>query len=347
MPLNQTLYDALCRRFGSVAIANEGEAMVTRTIEYEPGEYRLKPISSGEYLRVNCPNCRDTRKRLWINHRFGTEDPYTGRRMLYLARCYNEDCLSKPGAALKLYDMIFGFINANQRRRMVIKPGRVDEAPAGPKPPPGDLVFISQLPPDHPAVRYLVHERRFSPEELDHYGVALCTRADPRYQLAQGRMAVPFFKHGELMGWQARFIGTPPDRTVPKYYSCPGMKVSQLLYNLDNARDKPFVVIVEGITDVWRVGDHAVGLLGKTMSRYQRKFLSSHWASKPIVVLLDADAQEQVRGIVNDLARMGNNPIIPVTLPNGHDPADLDRETLWHMILSQAQAARVSLVMSQ
>lgn len=343
MPLNLTLYNALRHRFGEVIVANEGEAMTTRTVYYEPGRRRLEPIHPGEYYRIACPVCQDSRKRLWVNHRFGTVDPYTGHPMLFLAICYRRNCLSKPGAARKLYDMIFGFVNRDQRQRMVISPGRVDDSPPGPKPPPGELAFISQLPPDHPAVQYLVGQRHFGLDLLDHYRVNLCTKADPQYRMAEGRIAVPFFQHGELMGWQARFIGTPLHEDIPKYYTCPGVKKKLMLYNLDNARDKPFVVVVEGVTDVWRVGDHAVALLGKEPSRAQQALLATHWPDKPIIILLDADAQDGVQGIVRDMTRIGTGPVIQVTLPDGEDPAGLDRAQVWNIIRRQADAAGVCL----
>ncbi len=60
--------------------------------------------------------------------------------------------------------------------------------------------------------------------------------------------------HGIRVGWQARYVGEPRYRDMPKYYTCPGMPKSQLLYNFDSTMTKPFVVLVEGITDVWRIG---------------------------------------------------------------------------------------------
>ena len=67
MPLNQQLYDLLCRRFGSVAIANEGEAMASRYC-YDPFKERtVRDIDVwGESYSVDCPFCNDTRKRLSI-----------------------------------------------------------------------------------------------------------------------------------------------------------------------------------------------------------------------------------------------------------------------------------------
>ncbi len=72
-PLNPDLFEALAASFGTVLIANEGERA---RVDYRPswgspkGQVRLKAVRtvSGEYYRVDCPFCTDTRKRLWINH---------------------------------------------------------------------------------------------------------------------------------------------------------------------------------------------------------------------------------------------------------------------------------------
>lgn len=348
MPLNQTLFDLLHQQFGDVAIANEGEALVTGTTCDVSGQQRLTQIdSSGEYYRVCCPFCGDTRKRLWINHRFGTIDPFTGRRMLFLAHCYNERCLHRRGNVRKLDDMIFGLRNVNERSQMVIRPGRVNPTPPGPVPPPGDLVPISQLPAYHPAVQYLVVERQFTIDTLSGFGVCLCVRAAPGNKLAEGRIIIPIYRDANVVGWQARFVGKPPDEDIPPYYSCRGMRKSQLLYNLDASKDRRFVVIVEGVTDVWRVGSPAVAPLGKTLSDAQFRLVEHHWANKPVVVMLDPDAREEMHGVVNDLLRVHRAPVLSVTLPPGTDPASHTTEEVWSLIDQHARAQGLVLNWSE
>ena len=72
-PLNPTLYDRLVREFGSVIIANEGEAYIPalRSMSIREGERNSPAVAYGEYYRVCCPFCGDGRHRLWVNHRFG------------------------------------------------------------------------------------------------------------------------------------------------------------------------------------------------------------------------------------------------------------------------------------
>ncbi len=198
------------------------------------------------------------------------------------------------------------------------------------------------MPPNHPAVQYMMVKRRYSRALLDYYGVGYCVEASPEYRTAYNRIIIPVWFRNEYVGWQARYIDEPPDG-CPKYYTCPGMAKSQLLYNFDRACNLPFVVLVEGVTDAWAVGDHAVALLGKTMSMHQRALLQAYWQGKPVVLLLDPDAREEMTGIIDLLLTTGGSPVIQVLLPEGYDAGDYDRTTIMNIIHTQATAAKITL----
>ena len=124
----------------------------------------------------------------------------------------------------------------------------------------------------------------------------------------------------------------------------PGSRKSTLLYNFDNAKGSPFVVVFEGITDVWRLGSPGVALLGKSLSYQQRTLLQQTWCNnEPIIVVLDPDAQEESEGILHEMQNTGHNPVVRVQLPVGMDPADYDRSALWNIIYSQAAKIGVHL----
>ena len=161
--------------------------------------------------------------------------------------------------------------------------------------------------------------------------------------MAAGRVVAPIMMNGVRVGWQARLVGEPRYNTIPKYYTCPGMPKSQVLYNFDTARGEPYVIVVEGITDVWRIGDQAVALLGKTLSRQQSRLLTDTWPGKPIIVMLDGEARQETDAIVAELVASGRNPVVPIRLDPGWDPADYDRDALRNMIKSQARQVGVEL----
>ncbi len=62
-----------------------------------------------------------------------------------------------------------------------------------------------------------------------------------------------------------------------QYYTMPGFKKTQHLYNYDQAKQFPFVSICEGVSDVWRFGSEAVALFGKNASSTQLDLIARHW----------------------------------------------------------------------
>jgi hypothetical protein len=352
MPLNPLLYNRLCQRFGQVEIADSGSRFVaTTTRDPATGGTRLNVVQSGEYYRVNCFCCGDSRKRLWINHRFGTPDPATGRPMLFLAICYNESCLRDFENRRRLDDMVYGFQNRNARNAIRTLPGHYEERELGPATLPGECIPVQDLPPDHLALQYMCGQRQYPLDLLVQYDCSFCVRADPRWRPAQGRIIIPIVMNGCLVGWQGRW---PADLDwkvagVPKYYTMPGLTKRQVLYNFDVARQYQFVVVCEGCSDVWATGPWAVALLGKTLSHPQQQHLLMQWSGKPIVIMLDGGENERsaMQHMVEQLMVNGQRrcPICYVQLPEGRDPGSYQghSETLLGIIHAQAREAGVTL----
>lgn len=344
-PLNPTLYQLLRARFGRVDFANEGIAMCgTPRMEsatalfggaggYQPSllgnpfqtpqRRRHSPVQTwGEYYRVNCPFCRESQRRLWINHLYGTRDEH-GIPQQWLAHCYNEKCTTDPTVRSLLDQMIFGI---GWRPVPQIMQGEHISAELQAVQPPGQVVPLHELKADHPARTYLLG-RRFDPDYLSRtYGVGFVAQADPRFIGMQGRIYIPIWMNGQLVSWQGRW---PDDLdwknvSIPKYYNRPGPK-GRMLYNHDTASHWPFVVVVEGIPSVWRIGGPATSMLGKSMTGPQRLLLQ-HWSGKPIFIMLDPDAFLESEGLIRELRQMVNSPVIEVRLPAKYDPGDYDHE---------------------
>lgn len=305
-----------------VAIGNEGEEMLGSVDkDAYTGKLQRQVHHGGEYYRVNCPFCNDTRQRLWISHRWGQRDPETGSLNLHLAICYNEsDCLQVLGRSRELYRLVYSQFT-HELGEDVLKPAHRAE-PARVAHWPGRRVRIDELLPNHPARKYLV-ERGFDIDFLvTKLGVCLCIEAADEYQLAQSRIIIPILMNGDLKGWQARYVGDPGNKNVPKYYSMPGRKKSELLYNFDSARKYPFVVICEGVTDVWAAGPASVALFGKTMSAMQKMLVGSTWQDGTAVILLDGDAGDDAQKIHAELEGVVRQRVL-VRLPGRTDPGEL------------------------
>jgi hypothetical protein len=304
---------------------------------------RLVVVSGGEYYRVSCCYCSDTRGRLWINHRWGLWDERVRSYNLWLCCCYNENCLEDYDRLRDLYEKIFDDFAHRQRAYDPVLRGERPSAPREGRPPGEILYALHHLPDDHHANEYL-RGRGYDPVWLGRtFRVAFCQHSYPEYGHARGRIIVPVYHGGVYVGWLARYVGEPPDRAVPKYYIMPGMKKTSLLYNYDVARAYPYVVVCEGCSDVWRVGPAGVALLGKTMSAMQEQLVAATWGAGAAVVLLDGDAADEARRIYERLGGRVRHRVL-VGLPVGKDPGDLDHDGLWRLIDAAARQQGVDLL---
>lgn len=340
-PLNAQLYRLLTNRFGAVTIVSPGigfRGTVRRVFDGRELRNRYEPDVAGEYYRINCPYCNDTRQRLWVNHMYGQPDPANaGRRLLWLAVCYNEQCLEEYDNSVDFENRVFGHLNRDARGKFRVLPGLDEAAVLKEVAMPGTMLPLTRLSQHHTAVQYL-EERGFTCQALETlYGVSFCLDSD-MFPVCAGRIIIPIYMHGELVGWQARFPGERDwsKNRIPKYYGLPGMPKRLMLYNYDRAKQYRTVVIVEGVTDVWKVGGPAVALLGKKAHPLQRKLLSEFDAA---VLALDPDASEDAAALLLDLRRIFSGRVGLVTYPDGIDAGSLTREENWDLIYAAADEA--------
>lgn len=134
------------------------------------------------------------------------------------------------------------------------------------------------------------------------------------------RIIVPVFINGKIVSFVAAAISRG-DGIVP-YLNCTPeeaiVPVNQCLYNYDSVGDT--AVIVEGVTDVWRMGDGFVATFRKAMSSEQMELLLKK-NPKRVIVMYDADAVEQSHALANRLC--GIFPSVEVLELDKGDPADL------------------------
>lgn len=341
-PLNSLLFSLLEHKFGDVKIANEGMPAAITSVRdpLHPGRV-LRSGSWGEYYRICCPFCNDVGHKLWVNHTYGAElDPKTGRRTnTFSACCYKNDCLSRPGRREQFEDLVFGL---NKRRFPKVHINAAAPAPARQGvDPAGEVKLLTELPEFHPAIEYL-QQRRFDIKELaEQFQIGVCTEpANDRYRIMRGRIYIPIFMRGKLVGWQGRVVGD--DNKHAKYYNVPGAPKSQILYNYDAAIAQPFVVVVEGVPSVWRIGAPAICIFGKTMSWWQQHAIATGWTGKPTFLMLDHDAADETEKAVHQLIDRGSN-VVPVFLPDERDPADYTRSELRDILAAAADAVSVAV----
>lgn len=98
------------------------------------------------------------------------------------------------------------------------------------------------------------------------------------------------------------------------------LTIGQCLYNYDSLKEGGEAILVEGITDVWRLGDKSVAMLHKRITKEQLNLLARKELER-VTIVPDEGAEdageynaEQISGIIDNVE--------VISLPAG-DPGDL------------------------
>lgn len=165
-----------------------------------------------------------------------------------------------------------------------------------------------------PLHRNYLEKRNFDPEFIfQHYNLYSVGNISKRWKF---RLIVPIYFHFRMVA----FVGADVTRQHSlKYKNCSPeeslIPINSTVYNFDRA--KHTVIVVEGITDVWRIGNGAVALYTKHATRQQLKILSEF---ERVFIMLDSDAITAAEELANNLAGFTETEIIE--LDEG-DPADM------------------------
>jgi hypothetical protein len=118
------------------------------------------------------------------------------------------------------------------------------------------------------------------------------------------RIIAPIYFDKNLVSYQGRDY---TEQSLLKYKACP--KVNEIrehqhcLYGMDLASNYSFVVVVEGVVDVWKLGPGAVGTFGSEFTWPQVKLLSQRWPRQ--IILYDKDAIKKATELANILSGLG------------------------------------------
>lgn len=174
--------------------------------------------------------------------------------------------------------------------------------------------FDNSMLPIHEA--YL-KDRYFDPIHLiEKYKILFCGPVG-LYRL---RIIVPVYERGKCISFTAR---DATNRASTPYLNCPNEEsvydIRDTIYNLDNSTH-PDVIVVEGVTDVWRIGDDCVATLGIKYTPHQVLTLTQY---RRCFILYDAapKAQEQAHMLAKDLSTLVQE-VVRLELPEG-DPAEM------------------------
>lgn len=164
-------------------------------------------------------------------------------------------------------------------------------------------------------INYLL-KRRFDPYALIRkYKLRACHTIG----LYRFRIIVPFFLNRKMVTFTSLDV---TGKQEPKYLHCPIRKSEvdpkHMLYNIDSIKRR--AVIVEGVTDVWRLGDGAVAVMGTEYVREQIELLGNRDIDAAIV-MFDSDAVKKGEKFAYQLCGVIKN--VDVIELKAGDPDDL------------------------
>lgn len=373
--LNPSLYAALVDRFGDVRVTNEGIPGEYTCPPLGKGRFKrgtkeikfASVLDWGEVYSVCCPGCRDMRHRLFISHYTGesvalktTKDKKTGEKKPSdwyqfgsVYHCHNEQCvltdeMRQITHKAREYKATKGWQTVVENR-----PSKFTKYVLAEIQLPMAYPLMSSGTPDR--AREYLQSRLFDTNEIMSVfdirflpkGSQLWKSTEDEWLVSRyDRLLIPIYQGLRVVGWQARMIDKITDKKQKKYIFPPLRETHNIgknnwLYNKDVAKFHEDMVLVEGVTDVWRVGPNAVCSFGKTLSPKQIHSLKLLWGySGSCVICFDSDTwtKPKEKARLDMLVRkLREEKVFPrgvavLYLPEGYDPADYPREQLLDMI---------------
>jgi hypothetical protein len=135
------------------------------------------------------------------------------------------------------------------------------------------------------------------------------------------RIIAPIYFKNELVSFQGRDI---TDKQKLRYKAC--RKKDEIifhkrtLYNLDNCNDNK-VIVCEGITDVWRLGDNTCCTFGVQFSTSQVLLLAEKF--KKVFILYDPDPAGKKQGKILSMQLAGLGLDVEIIAISDSDPGSM------------------------
>jgi len=186
------------------------------------------------------------------------------------------------------------------------------------------LEFTLPLDPNHPYLK----ERRLNEATIRHFGLGYCAQG-----ILKGRIAIPIHDaQGNLVAYSGRSL----NGEVPKYKFPKGFRKSQVLFNRHRVKEfeTTTLILVEGFFSVFRLHQagfpNTVALMGSSLSQAQAGLLLA--LNRTLVICLDGDQAGRTGTKKIIQALRGKLTLLPRCLPEGTQPDQLDRETLFKIL---------------
>lgn len=355
--LNEKLYKAIAYVFRQTPrIVNEG---VRASIDFPPPVVSMyntvttlehTRVKGGEQYYICCPFCGDTKFHMNFSYLWDTDltiGPTTYHCSSSLFNCYRRHCQDIPQNRQSVVESLRRAMgDDNIIKSVEISEEIVDNSNesriSNQVPLPAGLKSITDPTIPYYVRNYWLGERKYTIDDLEHFGVKF---AYLNYPVKAGAPVcrqmvtiIPVVQDDEYWFYQIRLIPIGGDSSngyekdqlgdeLPRYIIPRGSKKSWALYNIDRAEYQPTVYILEGPTDVWRVGDAGIARFGKTLSAAQINQIKIKLNGKRLVIVPDMDDPDALELAVKQRMILDNTGMFKSVaiskLPNGLDPGDI------------------------
>ena len=354
---NVALYNALQTVCGEIKVSQEGEPAtytVVRRSPLEPGPDIVfaRDVKGGERYIATCPYCG--RPKLWVSYLAGAHTTIRGSTVYFgnnLIICYHCEFNKDPTKQTEFWNKMKGVGYDYDRRRLVDgnvrDPMGDGEATTGatvpvvvPNLPTGVVVDLPGCP---EKVGSYLRSRGIDPADLTKFAGCFWSpnpMESIRYK-AIGRIIFPVYQNKEYVGWQGRALDEDiEDTKYPKYYFPSWFKKERVLYNLDRAKWCDTVVLVEGVFDVYRVGNAGVACFGRYVHPHQLKILNVVWGNRSVVILPDMNDPKAMPDAINRVEDWNARQLFKggayvCRLPLGKDPGAMQHADIVQLVQAQ------------
>ncbi len=181
-----------------------------------------------------------------------------------------------------------------------------------------------------PQHRAYLKRRGFDPDKLEKTWGILGT--GPISELDnidyKNRILIPIFWQGEVVSFQTRDI---TEKHPAKYMACPEerekVKHKHILYGHPSVWEKEGCICVEGVFDVWRLGERAVATFGIKYTTPQINVLAKTFKKVAVMFDVESQATKQAEKLVSELRFRGvDASCVYLETKNGKDPGSLSED---------------------
>ena len=268
-----------------------------------------KNISSEEWVGVSCPFCGDRSNHLGINRNNKAIHCWRCNPKTKTIRHYIQQ--TERCSWSKIDEIIEKF---QDRTLAHLEVGKIREPSTKPIMLPKEAT--KHFPDTH--IDFL-NRRGFPAEQtINRYDLYAC-RFTGNFKY---RLIAPVYLDNELVTFVGRDI---TNQSEDRYKNAPieqsKLPAKETLYNIDSVKDT--AIIVEGITDVWRMGDGCVATFGTVFTDAQVKMFEG---VKRAFIMFDSEEKDSNAPIQAEKLGYALSSVVPhvevLSLEKG-DPADL------------------------